>query len=113
MVSGAYSRTRAVPPGVKWRCEITKFQRLIRVFAGTPEIGNCALLLERVELGRRPHLRCPSRWICASRRIMATTSQNEAARELVFKLYASVTRWSRARPVRQWLVGGNVLPRLK
>ncbi len=31
---------------------------------------------------------CPSGWICASRRIMATTSQNEAARELVFKLYA-------------------------
>jgi len=31
---------------------------------------------------------------------MATTSQNEAARELLVKLYASVTRWSRARPVR-------------
>jgi len=53
------------------------------VFARTPEVGNCALLLERVEMGRRPHLPCPSRWICAPRRIMATTSQNEAARKPV------------------------------
>ena len=83
MVFGPYSRIRAVPPGLKWRCEITKLQRLIRVFARTPEIGNCALLLERVELGRRPHLLCASGWICASRRTMATTSQNEAARELL------------------------------
>ena len=28
----------------------------------------------------------PSRWICAPRRIMATTSQNEAARERIFTL---------------------------
>jgi hypothetical protein len=59
------------------------------MFARTPEYGNCALLLERVELGRRPHLPCPSRWICAPRRVMATTSQNEAARELVFTLRPS------------------------
>ncbi len=52
------------------------------MFARAPEDGNCAVLLERVGLARRPHLPCPSRWICAPRRIMATTSQNEAAREL-------------------------------
>ena len=106
MGSGPSSRTRAVAPGLKWLCEIRKLQRLIRVFAGTPEIGNCALVLERVELERRPHLPCPSGWICGPRRIMTTTSQNEAARELVFKLYAPAMHWSRARPVRQcWLVG--------
>jgi hypothetical protein len=59
------------------------------VFARTPEVGNCALLLERVGLGRRPHLPCPSRWISAPRRIMATTSQNEAARERVSTLRPS------------------------
>ena len=53
------------------------------MFAGTPVESNCALLLERVGLGRRPHLPSPFRWICVPRRIMATTSKNEAARELV------------------------------
>jgi len=52
------------------------------VFARTPEDSNSALLLERVGLGRKPHLPRPSRWICAPRRITATTSQNEAARKL-------------------------------
>jgi len=83
MVSAPYSRTRAVPPGLKWRCEITELQRLIRVFARTPEDSNSALLLERVGSGRKPHLPCPSRWICAPRRITATTSQNEAVRKLL------------------------------
>src|SRR4029079_14098885 len=99
-------------PSLKWRCERSQLQWLIRMFAGTPEVGNCALLLERVELGKRLHLLCRSRWISASRRIMATTSQNEAAREPLVKLYASATRWSRSRPIRQWLAGGNVLPRI-
>jgi hypothetical protein len=56
------------------------------VFAKAPEDDNCALLLERVELERRPNLPCPSRWIFVPWRIMATTSQNEAAREPVFTL---------------------------
>ena len=83
MVSDSYSQTRAVPPGLKWRCEVTTLPRLIRVFARRVEVGNCAQLLERVELGREPHLPCPSGWLCASQRIIPTTSWNEAARELV------------------------------
>jgi len=59
---------------LKWRCEITELQRLILLSARTVEDGNCDLMLERVELGRRPPLPCPSPWICAPWKIMATTS---------------------------------------
>lgn len=83
MVSGPYSRTCAVPHGLNWRCKGTTLPRFIRVFARRVEIGNTALWLERVELRNGPHLLCPSGWICASRRIIPTTSWNEAARELV------------------------------
>ena len=83
MVSGPYSRTCAVPHGLNWRCKVTTLPRFIRVFARRVEIGNTALWLERVELRSGPHLLCPSGWICASRRIIPTTSWNEAARELI------------------------------
>lgn len=74
--------------------------------ANTPEEGNSALLLERVRLGRRPHLPCPSRWICVPRRIMAATSRmRRFVKESL--LYAPVMHRSRARTARQWRAGGN------
>lgn len=80
--------------------------RFVPVRARTSEEGNRALLLEKVRLGRRPYLPCPSRWICVPRRIMATTSR---MRQLLNEslLYAPAAHRSRARTVRPWRVGGN------
>lgn len=73
-----------------------KLCRFVPVCVSTTEEGNSALLLVRVRLGRRPHLPCPFRWICAPRRIMATTSR---MRQLVNRplLYAPAMHRSRAR----------------
>ena len=100
MVPGSYRRTRDRPPCLKRQRKITRSQKIVPACPSTPDKGNSALLKERTLMGRRPHLPCPFRWICAPRRIMATSKMRRFENE--FLLYAPAGHRSRAGMARPW-----------